>query len=886
MSVTQSPVMSFFAAINPMNCLKFVKPSPLLRSLPYRSIPTIHTKLYTTGINTIKKESDFNDYDVSASTTGVVDVDKSKEALLYFDHIYSRSVSMFKFVQYFHLWSNNNSTPAQVKDRILKLSSTDQTPLPAAATILDFVPLRRDSGAFVKFSVPEGMSCKELIGLICSNVLKNTEAKDLLLYYTSTQPRVYLVKGIPWIEDLRRFPSPKIKVKFEGEQLTEEELYVLFRRYGTIYDITPAGSLPFAVVHFKRIRSGICAKNCITGITLNEGKTTLHLQYLPIERVNYIANFISNHQRIAVPFILAIIATAAVLIFDPIRQFFIEEKIEHKLSLQHYKDSSYFKFFTRPILVVQNWFCSGYDYIGDTLRNRCDDTINNESNLDDEEYVNSNNLWTERNEKVKQLKLWIYENINTFIVVRGPKGSGKRELVVEDALMGDEELRKRILYLDCDEIVKARSEAKLIDALATQIGYYPVFSWLSSISQFIDVGVQGLTGQKSGLSESKETQIKNMLLLTSQAIRNVALNEYGAYEKLIRDKQRRQEAKKRKDPSMEFKPEEVMKPEEYLQQFAEKKPVVVINKFSSKSSNDTNDFMYKMISDWASTLVQNNTAHVVFVTSDVGSVQHLNASLPNQVFKTITLNDASESSSFYYVMNQLKGMRYLKFNPDIIKDVMKPIGGRMLDLQAFIRRIKSGESPHESLEEMVSQAAEQITTFFLFNDTKSGDIEYKNWDPLQVWDLIKQLSKSDTIQYNELTKSPLFKVSNETISTLSALEKNDLIALKREKGVLSEITTGRPIYKEAFKTLVEDEDIYKAFELSTYNNLIKLETAKIHSFEDELSKVPFKDYKLDNRLKYLVEKIDQSNDKVTNYETIVNDIKKGNHKNSSFLKIF
>ena len=108
------------------------------------------------------------------------------------------------------------------------------------------------------------------------------------------------------------------------------------------------------------------------------------------------------------------------------------------------------------------------------------------------------------------------ENANTFIIVKGPQGSGKEEFVLEHSLGSDERLSKKVLVLECDQLGKARSDNNLINTTASQLGYFPVFTWTNTVSRFVDLGVQGLTGQKSGLSESKETQIKNMFLLATK----------------------------------------------------------------------------------------------------------------------------------------------------------------------------------------------------------------------------------------------------------------------------------------------------------------------------------------------------------------------------------
>ncbi|GMF50661.1 unnamed protein product [[Candida] boidinii] len=129
--------------------------------------------------------------------------------------------------------------------------------------------------------------------------------------------------------------------------------------------------------------------------------------------------------------------------------------------------------------------------------------------------------WTERRDLIKNVKLWLEENVNTFIIVSGPRGSGKRSLVEQGVL----DKRENVLYIDCENLIKARKETTFLSAFANEIGYYPIFAWLNTSASFIDLVVQGLTGQKSGLSESKETQVKNMLTLSINVIRDIALTK-------------------------------------------------------------------------------------------------------------------------------------------------------------------------------------------------------------------------------------------------------------------------------------------------------------------------------------------------------------------------
>lgn len=829
-------------------------------------------RFYATDIEDLKRQSDRTESDNSASTTGVIDKD-ANEVLLYYS--FSNSRNFVK--QYISRFLPSKFLGEQVEEKVKDVSY----PLPQNSSITEVLHLPRDSGAFVKFKYSPSLTAKEFIQDIRSNIAESNTKRYSnifmkaigLVWDRSTQ--AYTVKGVPWIEDLKRFPSQKIGITYEGNPLTEEELYVLFRRYGLIDDIKVESTQSFVL--FDTVRAAICAKHCITGMQLNGGKTTIHIQYVPVKKTNFIIEMISSHTKIALPIILALLATFAVLIFDPIREWFIQLKITRAShSFDEFKENKWFKIVYIPYKQLLNAVSSGYDYI-DTQLHEVTGISNVDECLDDNQVLQeknweSNMFWRERFEKAKQLKLWIMENIDTFIIVKGPQGSGKEEFVVDHTLMADAKLRKKVLLLECDELSKARSENSLIASTASQLGYFPVFTWTNSISQFIDLGLQGLTGQKSGLSESKETQIKNMFSLATQAIRSLTDGDYNKYKTNIEKKNRRL----KDDEKIE-----VLRLEEFLAQHPESKPIIVINKFSRKADVLSNDFIFPLIADWASGLIQNNIAHVVFTTADVGSLQHLNDALPNQVFKNISLSDASIASSKQYICDALK----MK-DTATLDDCIAPLGGRMLDLQAFIRRIKSGEDPLQAIDEMVNQAAELITTFFLHEHKFSNDDS--NWNPSQVWLIMKLLSKKDVIDYDSLIKLPLFKQSKETLDTLSTLEKYDLVSLKREKGVLSKILTGRPLFTAAFENIISDVRIWKLYETQYLLNLVSLEVQKLTKFENELTTI-YKINKLDGRIDYLSKKIDESNQKIVDYEKEIKDIAayKGEPKQRhSFLGIF
>lgn len=843
--------------------LRVLRPKPWVRPLFSPRIATV--RHLRSNVSELKLEAGVNDSEESAAVTGVLDYLKLTEALIFFDNVYPRWKAKFWNSALFGWIASDKGkfSDSQLKERVCNLINVEGAPLPPGTVTKEFVPLKRDGGAFVKFQVPLTSSVKELTKIIEKNCQENRMAHDRSIWHYVTLwlkfPRAYQVKGTPWIEDMSRYPSSKLKVIFEGEPLTEEELYVLFRRYGAIVDIIPlSSSVSYATVVFKMTDACIRAKNCITGITLNGDKTTLHLQYIPIERVNYITSFIGNHQRIAIPVILAILAAIAVFIFEPIRLQFIQFKIQSLYSWDAHKDNLLVKAFYIPYRIVMSSISDGRHFLDDSLES----LMGGKRESADLEDFEKDFLLSERSEKAKQMKLWICENANTFIVVKGPKGSGKREFVFDHVMSMEDAPTKNTLEIDCAALMNARSDNHLLKATAGQVGYFPLFTWTNSITQFVDLGLQGLTGQKSGFNETKETQFKNILLLAQVAIRKVALADFAAYKC---DLERQQQKKQQSDGDFKFNE---IREEEYLQMHPEAKPVIVISNYAYKADSP-NDFAYAALAEWGAQLIQSNVAHVVFITQDSGSILHLTKSLPNQVFKTISLSDASYQASKQFVVKQLRDDA-ITANID---QCLAPLGGRMLDLQAFVRRIRSGEDATHALEEMIIQAAEQVTTFFLAPGKQEADA---TWTTAQIWALMRSLSKSEEIEFNELVKSPLFSLILSTVATLSALEKNDLIGLKREKGIIRSITTGRPLYRAAFENLVNDSKIFKLYETDFYKTLINLENAKITKIEDEISKVStLRDLKfVKERLEYLSKKLNASTEIVANYEAKVKEVEK------------
>jgi hypothetical protein len=61
---------------------------------------------------------------------------------------------------------------------------------------------------------------------------------------------------------------------------------------------------------------------------------------------------------------------------------------------------------------------------------------------------------------------------------------------------------RKALVIDCAELNRATSDTRLVSALAQQTGYRPIFTFLNSVNNMVDIATVGLIGQKGSLIDS------------------------------------------------------------------------------------------------------------------------------------------------------------------------------------------------------------------------------------------------------------------------------------------------------------------------------------------------------------------------------------------------
>lgn len=492
----------------------------------------------------------------------------ANEGILFFDNVYPLSNAIWDFRRIFRLFARggriiehprlNISTPF-LADPLALVKRAIPESLPLKVT--EIVPKMSDGGAFVKFTYPSSLTLGEIEGVLREYL----KAKALKPWFNPfRRVRGYLVKGRPWLEDLHRFPSPRLKVDFApspggaASELNEETLYAMFRRYGRIERIMamPEDSksvTKFAFVQYSRTRHATAAKSCMHGYTvpLEQGGgasgTVLRIGYSYGMKAHAIREWLINHPRITIPLAAALGTTIAVAVFDPIRTFFIKAHVNRSFS---FSDSTIWRW-----LVKQT-----SDLVSLNLRGR-------RRRSEDEAGLRA--IWDERQVEIADIESWLMQTHGTFNIVQGPRGSGKRELVVDEVLKNC----KRKLIVDCQPIQDARNDSARIGAAAEQVGYWPVFSWVNSLSSMIDLAAQGTIGTKTGFSETVDAQLAKILASTAEALKSIALEDR---KKTDRDANARDDS--------------------YLEDHPEKRPVVVIDNFLHQ--NEANTMVQDKLAEW------------------------------------------------------------------------------------------------------------------------------------------------------------------------------------------------------------------------------------------------------------------------------------------------
>lgn len=640
--------------------------------------------------------------------------------------------------------------------------------------VLRIYPRYTDGGAIAEIEVDDKTALEDL--------LKKTRdtwtgiAKPLW-WMRWAHREVHPVKGVPWLEDMDHFPSRTIQVEVEGtEKFTQESLWHLIRPFGRIKSIelsTPKDPLPkVAHVTLESVRAATVVRNCLHGYR-TQGGTVLRISYVPSIKAHALRSWLSSHPKIVLPVLVLLLGGVSYAFFDPIRTFFIKSHISGTLDVHQYQlvnwlekeTRSRFSFFT-PADDGQSQDVSGASVVE-----------------------------VERNEALDRLRGWISGLPETFVVISGPKGSGKGALV--------EELirpRKNVLVIDCEKVCKdALNERRRVAELAKEVGYFPYFSFLGSINHLIDLGSVGLIGQKAGFESSSDTEIRQILDLVEVALgkvsEEVAKQIKSSLKPPLGDDS---------EVSVQEKPDGTTRTAEVNRGYGNV-PVVVLKGFcTGKAQND--DYLWDGLADWASRLTEKKIAHVIFTSENVGVGKPLSKALSSRPMNLIHLTDANPDSALQYIARQMARPddRAMILNP-INGPLIAKLGGRLTELDKLIEKIKAGVQLEVAVEEIVMRSVMEIKKKISM-DGETGD--GVKWSRNQLWGLIRALDARDELMWHA-TVVDLFDGDE---SGLYALEDTNLITIVHRDIGGSVIRIGKPIYRSAIRRILEEDVAFTAYQ--------------------------------------------------------------------------
>ncbi|PLW42842.1 hypothetical protein PCASD_07247 [Puccinia coronata f. sp. avenae] len=651
-------------------------------------------------------------------------------------------------------------------------------PLGSAQLEIDqLVPRVKEGGAFVRFSssspIDPGLFRNQLLTKI--DQLKSP-------WLVNAHPDIHLVQGKPWLEDMNMFPNRTVLVEFEGPVLPQEELWTLFRPFGRVKEIhMPSAKDPVQIarITLDGSRQAAIARSCLHGLTCHAipsgSPTKIRILYSPRIYVKTARYWIGSHPKIVLPILALLVGGISYTFFEPIRKFFIKSHIVGTFDLEQNPVLSWIQKETVGRLGFGRDLGAGPDLAGSAVEK-------------------------ERGDAVRELSTWISGTPGAFIVLLGPKGSGKSQ-VIQSVLSG----RKNSLVIDCANVIQdATHDNNVIANLAKSLGYFPQFSFFASVNNAIDMAAAGLVGQKVGFSSSPEDQIQQVLDTAEKALRDLARE--------ASDNRRHQHATSQPSDAEDSKSEkeniaqvfqQAIKSiplSGYLNDDTSDVPVVVLKDFSINASGK-HRVLFERLADWACRLAETGVAHVIFTSENAGALKPLSQAFSTRPVKSIVLTDASIDSALQYVSKKLSAVPNGKSSVSA-KDsaLIQMVGGRLTDLDLLVQKIEGGLDVEQAIEEMVRQSMEEIKRKCFVR----GDLDESKqfaWANHQVWDLIKRLSSHDRV--------PLYPILSETFndefSVLSALESTDLITLSTHENGETVIRVGKPIYGKAMKQLLQQE---------------------------------------------------------------------------------
>ncbi|KAJ7366501.1 RNA12 protein-domain-containing protein [Mycena albidolilacea] len=718
--------------------------------------------------------------------------------------------------------------------------------------VLDAQPRHTEGGVFVAF---EFIARDEEAALrtIDAELEREAETRGGLPVWR-VGSRFRIVKGKPWMEDLRRYPSNFLRVSFDGPDIGEEQLYELMRLYGHIHDIrepfpAPAGSLRWASVVFDRTAAAAVARNAIHGLEVwapgAAVPTTLRISYGQQLDGHKIREWIFKHPRIAFPIVIFVVTGIAYTIFDSIRSIMVQAKIEKWFDVREYRLYQWIRAKSAELRIFPPR---------------------------PETASSAEEVWKERKQAEAALQTYLTEWPSTIAFVHGPQGSGKSHLL-DNAL---KDSRRKTLVIDCRPLQNATSDTQLMTVLASQTGFRPFFSSLGFIHHLIDLASVGVIGQKANVSSTLPEQVREMLAVVRRSLKHVKSSHQRYAIRLMRQRARQEESEKIHavrseriqrgtwhdgrldcvagngvmaelglgDERMGDDDDIVLasvKQEEGCEAVDTRRkqkskaeiaavdglPIVVLRNFDARGSNRGE--VYDVLAEWAADLVENQLAHVIVISDNRENTKRLTKALPSKPLNTIPLHDADAASALAFVKRKLEDADIdLEYTREQVASVER-LGGRATDLENLIHKVRNGATVEDAVEDIIYREVNEVRKKAFGDDAE--DAKNLPWGREQAWALFKLLSKNSEIPYHEVLLEFPFKGDE---APLRSMEHAELISIGTHNGRPSTIRPGKPVFRAVFERLVNDSIFQATQDIAFNEKVIAAAESTVKACEQEL----------------------------------------------------
>ncbi|PIA18983.1 hypothetical protein COEREDRAFT_6145 [Coemansia reversa NRRL 1564] len=692
------------------------------------------------------------------------------KAGLFLDNVFPLKISAFDIRSYLML---RNQEAMQKKVACLLPGE-----LPHGAAVNSIEPHRRDGGSIVYFTFlapQEHEAAAATAQKVVEAVNAHLASRKGRKWYDVGRIRALGVRGVPFTEDIvRQLPSKRVKVEFQGPDVGVEEMYKEFREFGRIEDITqqPSSSKDtphWAEVHFTKLRGATSARNCVHGDVV--GTTKLRVSYVKEDREHVVLQWLKEHSKFTIPLAAAALIAAIYAVFDPIREFFVENKITHRFDL------------------------SQLPLVGNVRRAAILNLLRRDTAPKEEVEA-----WSGLADQSARLSSILDEPPESFVIVTGPHGAGKTR-VVEQATAH----RKYRIVIDAGKLGAEHSELEQMTTLARQLGWWPVFNSIIGITNAIDLMVTATTGSNAGISATPASQVRKILDTLALVLSNIR-----------RDRLRHADAQNaRKEPHGAAGhgyagPMHTVSPADI--------PVIVLENLMDKELKFTPDIL-----EWAASVIEAGLAHCIVTTSNISGYHDIQRAQPHSTASLLSLDDASPMEAVTLLQQQLvpagpghaitAGAHTNKdvsaeenhhgvgaVSEDSIVTAAKTLGGRLEDLQLFVQKVKAGESAASALEDIIQRSITEVRKHAFADDAEVGQNEH-TWTPEQFWYLLTELAMHEDVEYDRMRNSALFAGRDDA---LLGLAEAQLITMVYNNDRPSRIRAGRPVYYAAFTRIVKD----------------------------------------------------------------------------------